>query len=713
MSTSLGTTVGLPISASRVASDAEPIEVPGPARTPRNAVETDRLEAAAFYAYGQLYAHRQRWDEALRHFQRATRCDPESSAIQSEIITMSYATRRPDIALRYALRCPDRTRLKPFLLQDLALRAAESLDFVGAVTLYEASLANLPAAPRNQDHVLLHHQLARVYFLTEKWAKAAESLQVVLQALDQPHVFGLNEEHRQAILGDPNVSYAFMAETFLAAEQPDTAEKLFELADQFQPNPPLLAFHKARVAAQQQRRPQALELLETYFAAQCTAAGQAPFRLYEDLLQQQGQAELVPNTLLAKWTKEYTSHPDNLEIGRHLADLYARQAKLPEAITLQEAILAAEPSLESYQHLADLYRRHGQPKKLVQLLGRFVEQTESVQALQTVIEPAARDPQFVEHMVRASQEIDSCWTHLALALFYIETKRGPESIPFFQAARDKLTKSRPTRLIDWGLELLLAGEHKAASEFLEQVAAGEEVEADLRPLLYHHLCTAYEFESRPEEALHAAQQAVDLAPNEPRMLSRLGWSLYRAGRLGEARAVYERLLTTFDRQPPTPAIREVVRSARMMLSTLCADEGQIAAAEDWLEQVLDEFPDDIGAQNDLGYLWADQGKHLHRALRMSQAAVEAEPQNPAYRDTLGWTQFRLGNDADALVQLQEALKLSPETDGVIWEHLGDIRAHMGDHAGALAAWETAASQFARKHRPDRAANIRQKMDKVR
>ena len=46
--------------------------------------------------------------------------------------------------------------------------------------------------------------------------------------------------------------------------------------------------------------------------------------------------------------------------------------------------------------------------------------------------------------------------------------------------------------------------------------------------------------------------------------------------------------------------------------------------------------------NDLGYLWADENQHLQRAYRMIQKAVEGDPDNAAYRDSLGWVLYRLG-----------------------------------------------------------------------
>nr|NIP87070.1 tetratricopeptide repeat protein [Planctomycetales bacterium] len=124
-----------------------------------------------------------------------------------------------------------------------------------------------------------------------------------------------------------------------------------------------------------------------------------------------------------------------------------------------------------------------------------------------------------------------------------------------------------------------------------------------------------------------------------------------------------------------------------------------------LEQVLDEFPEDHGALNDLGYLWADRGVHLPQALKMIRRAVEAEPDNPAYRDSLGWVWYRLGQPERARAELQRAAELlDDEPDGVILEHLGDVYHALGQAAEARAAWQQALAAFAEEE--DRAAGER-------
>ncbi|MDP7205066.1 MAG: tetratricopeptide repeat protein, partial [Pirellulaceae bacterium] len=106
------------------------------------------------------------------------------------------------------------------------------------------------------------------------------------------------------------------------------------------------------------------------------------------------------------------------------------------------------------------------------------------------------------------------------------------------------------------------------------------------------------------------------------------------------------------------------------------------------EQVLDEFPNDIGAYNDLGYLWVDQNKRLDRAQRMIQTAVEAEPDNAAYRDSLGWAYYRQGEFDKAIEQLLLAADNSLQ-DEVIFDHLGDAYFSNGQTGKARESWKKA------------------------
>ena len=206
--------------------------------------------------------------------------------------------------------------------------------------------------------------------------------------------------------------------------------------------------------------------------------------------------------------------------------------------------------------------------------------------------------------------------------------------------------------------------------------------------LWFYLSGALTLEKQYTEALAASRQAVRLLPEIPSVELRPGWVLYLAQRWPEAETEYRGFLERFAGQYGSTAVRAAVREARLAVSNIAVSRQQPAAAEDWLEQVLDEFPDDIEAMNDLAYLWADRHVHLQRAERMARRAVTAEPDNRAYRDSHGWALYRLGHDAEAADELRKATA-GDDPDGIILDHLAEVLQHTGDHAGARSAWQRA------------------------
>jgi Flp pilus assembly protein TadD len=105
---------------------------------------------------------------------------------------------------------------------------------------------------------------------------------------------------------------------------------------------------------------------------------------------------------------------------------------------------------------------------------------------------------------------------------------------------------------------------------------------------------------------------------------------------------------------------------------LCLDQGgdidgAVAAARD----VLKQLPDDATALNFLGYLFADHNRDLAEAEHMIRRAVDQEPDNGAYVDSMGWVEFRLGRLADARRLLEQAVQMT-HGDPTVREHLGDV-----------------------------------------
>ena len=97
------------------------------------------------------------------------------------------------------------------------------------------------------------------------------------------------------------------------------------------------------------------------------------------------------------------------------------------------------------------------------------------------------------------------------------------------------------------------------------------------------------------------------------------------------------------------------------------------------------------ASNYLGYMWADHNMNLEEAETMIRRALQSEPSNASYLDSLGWVEFRKGQFDRALDDLLRAAKTAEREDPVVFEHIGDTYLKLNRTREALEAWQKALS----------------------
>jgi tetratricopeptide (TPR) repeat protein len=95
------------------------------------------------------------------------------------------------------------------------------------------------------------------------------------------------------------------------------------------------------------------------------------------------------------------------------------------------------------------------------------------------------------------------------------------------------------------------------------------------------------------------------------------------------------------------------------------------------------------AYNYLGYMWADHNMYLDEAEDMIKRALQIEPNNGSYLDSLGWVEFRKGRFDQALADLLRAAKNMEHEDAVVFEHIGDVYLKLNRIQQALEAWQKA------------------------
>jgi Flp pilus assembly protein TadD len=99
-------------------------------------------------------------------------------------------------------------------------------------------------------------------------------------------------------------------------------------------------------------------------------------------------------------------------------------------------------------------------------------------------------------------------------------------------------------------------------------------------------------------------------------------------------------------------------------------------------------PVNAAAANYLGYMLADRGVRLEESVQYIRKALDLEPNNGAYLDSLGWAYYKIGKYDLAEVNLEKAAKLV-SNDPTIHEHLGHVYLRVGKKKQALQEWERA------------------------
>lgn len=218
-----------------------------------------------------------------------------------------------------------------------------------------------------------------------------------------------------------------------------------------------------------------------------------------------------------------------------------------------------------------------------------------------------------------------------------------------------------------------------------------------RAVLWYFQTQAQELAGNTDAALQAVVEGRKLAPEGSRLFALIDfqepWIYYHAHQWDKAVPLFEKIIEK-------KLDAELVRKAQFSLSNIHVQKGDIRRGEEILEKVFAEAPDDPSVNNDLGYLYADQGKNLEQARGMIEKALKAEPDNAAYQDSMGWVLFKLGKPAEAIPFLEKAVQTPRGGDATIFDHLGDCQQALGQKDKASESWQKALKDAKEDKNPD-------------
>ena len=387
--------------------------------------------------------------------------------------------------------------------------------------------------------------------------------------------------------------------------------------------------------------------------------GTEPYEFRARLLKQLG---LEQNML--EWLRQAAERDNhNLALKTILARQYTKEGHPADAERVYLQIIAEAPSPEAYR---DLFKLYLVQKRMKEALKRVNDA--AAHDLSGANGPgAATQAAAMFTVFRADRQLAQGIIAAARAQFRQHGKLAPDTRRFlalladgwrqFDAAeefyRDYLAHGADPQIEPLVyarlLEVLWMEDKREA--IVEVCRAGlTKAQVTNRALFHRHLARALLLSGRTEEALAEADQVVQLANDQNRVQSRL----FRAQLLstaGESKRAEEECLSLLKEAQRPGDVRDV----RQTLSAVYSNAGKNTKAEEQLALILEADPNDPTANNDLGYLMADEGKELNRAEELIRRAIQLDREqkqpaargeqdddtpNAAYIDSLGWVLFR-------------------------------------------------------------------------
>lgn len=695
--------------------------------------ETARRDALHHYLLGILCEREDRLIEALKAYEKSGDLDPSAAAFKSQVAIL-LVLERPQDALALAKKVFE---LDPADF-DIAFVLARLQKVQGNVKEALQVLEKCAAHPSLKDTPTVAQQiytdLGSLHEMADDFAKAAIAFNKAAEILDHPDLL-LDDGpfHRNMILAKAAETYERIGQLHRKAKQYDQALAAFKKAQTRLPEGAnRLHWNLAQVANEQGQHDVSLKHLDEYLRLQPLVID--PYHLKIDLLTRlKRPAEILP------WLENATQlDRHNASLRLLLAKEYQKAGKAREAEKTFKTLADDSPSPESYRGLLHLWRDDAS-RGMVHVLFQ-VNKTIS-EAAKKPSPPGALGQ--AKGMIGALREDGVLAKDLVDIAFRLPDKEelNLETLHLLAALADKHRKNdeaeqfyrKSLKATAPGLEHLVYGgllrtlwKGRKFEAIVEVCKEGiKKAEATNHILFYNDMAKAYARLHKYKEALTQIDRAVDLAGDQHVLVVRLTRIriLAQAERYDEAEKECHDMLKQFS-QPGD------VLEVRYLLSSIYSGKKQLTKAEEQLELVLKMDPANATANNDLGYIWADQNKHLDKAEEMVRRALdldrrqrklgresmdEEDQDNAAYVDSLGWVLFRQGRLLEARKELERAVSLPGGEDPTLWDHLGDVYHRLEMYGEAQRAWETSNRLFEKEDhkKPDeRHQEVQRKLKKV-
>jgi len=395
--------------------------------------------------------------------------------------------------------------------------------------------------------------------------------------------------------------------------------------------------------------------------------------------------------------------PENVEALVHISDIQRRQGKYEDALaTIRKARKVDATSLEAGYSEGLLLDVLGRFDESAQTYEKMVDLTSHANGAYTAEEKNSRSI-FLERLAGVYQEQNK--TEQAIATYQKMLELGGDSE--LRGLEGQVETYGTAKMYDKALDI-----SRKAVEVAEKAAAASPKDPNLKGKVMDlklMLAGALVEDGKNDDGVTLARSLLDNTDHDRATWLRLGQFYTQMRRWKDADDAYTKATVLTNKKEDRTYLF-------FLKGALAERQKHYEPAEQLFRQALDLDPSSAMTLNYYGYMLADKGTRLPEALKFIRKAVEIEPMNGAYLDSLGWVYFKMGNYELAEENLRQAVDRD-QSDPTVHDHLGDLYEKTGRIRLAAAQWELSLSEYAKSAaadiEPNDVAKVQKKLETAR